>query len=77
MPRMDFDDVEKKALNLSPQDRARLARDLLDSLEPRPDEESRRLWLDEAARRAAELDRGDAALTPAEEVARKARTLLR
>lgn len=77
MPRMDFDDVEKKALNLSAQDRARLARDLLDSLEPPAPEESRRQWLDEAERRAAELDRGDTTLTPAAGVARKARTLLK
>jgi putative addiction module component (TIGR02574 family) len=77
MQRMDFDEVEKKALKLPAQDRARLARDLLDSLEPLPPEESRRQWLDEAERRAADLDRGGAALTPADEVARKARTLLK
>lgn len=77
MQRMDFDDVEKKALGLSPRDRDRLARDLLDSLEPLAPEESRRLWLDEAERRASELDRGSSAPIPAEEVAKKARTLLK
>jgi hypothetical protein len=34
------------------------------------------LWLEEAARRAGQIDSGAVALVPADEVSRKARTLL-
>ena len=74
---MDFAAVEEQALSLSAEDRARLAHELLDSLERLPPAELNKLWLDEAERRAAQLDRGEAVLVPAEEVARKAQALLK
>lgn len=74
---MDFDTVEKQALQLSPADRARLARELLDSLEALPPDESRRAWLDEAERRARQIDSGEVTLVPADEVAEEARALLK
>ena len=74
---MDFASIEKQALSLPAEDRARLAQELLGSLETLSPEEHRALWLDEAQRRAAQIDRGDAVLVPAEEVARKARALLK
>jgi putative addiction module component (TIGR02574 family) len=74
---MDIEVLEREALKLSPEQRARLARELLDSLDKLPAEELDRLWLDEASHRAAQIDAGDVALVSAEEVDRKARALLR
>jgi len=74
---MDFSSIEEQALSLSAEDRARLAHELLDSLDQLSPAELRGLWLDEAERRAAQIDRGEATLVPAEEVARKARALLK
>jgi DNA-binding transcriptional regulator YiaG len=42
-----------------------------------PDFEFEEMWLDEAERRAAEIDNGLVKLIPAAEVSRKARTLLK
>jgi hypothetical protein len=74
---MDFDSVEKQALSLSTDDRARLAQELLESLDTLPPDELRKLWLDEAERRATQIDRGEAVLVSGDEVARKARALLK
>jgi hypothetical protein len=74
---MDFDALEKKALSLVPEERARLASGLLDSLDNLPPAESRQLWLDEARRRAQQIDNGEVELIAAEEVARKAQALLK
>ncbi|MBL8199782.1 MAG: addiction module protein [Chromatiales bacterium] len=40
------------------------------------DPEREQLWLEEAARRAAQIDSGEVELIPGQEVARKARALL-
>lgn len=40
------------------------------------DAEREKLWLDEATRRAAQIDNGEVELIPGEDVARKARALL-
>ena len=74
---MDFDTIEEQALSLPAEDRARLAHELLDSLDQLSPAELRGLWLDEAERRAGQIDRGEAALVSAVEVARKARSLLK
>ena len=74
---MDIEVLEREALKLSPELRARLARELLESLDTLPPEELDRLWLDEANHRAAQIDAGDVELTSSEEVDRKARALLR
>lgn len=57
--------------------RARLGQELLDSLDEFPPQEIDRLWLEEASRRAARIDAGEVELVSAEDVDRKARTLLR
>ena len=70
---MDIDALEREALKLPAEDRARLVRDLLEMmLRPfrAPDAE-------EAAQRAAQIDAGEVELISAEEVDRKARALLR
>ena len=74
---MDIDALELEALKLPAEDRARLVRDLLDSLDELSAEELDRLWLEEASQRAAQIDAGEVELIPAEEVDRKARALLR
>ena len=63
-------EVEKDALRLSPEDRARLAVRLLSSLEDATEspEEIERLWLAEAERRFQELRDGVVCGIPAQEV---------
>ena len=74
---MDFDLVEKQALGLPAKDRARLVKDLLESLDELTPAEVKSLWLDEAEKRAGQIDRGEVDLASAEEVAREARALLK
>ena len=74
---MDSKLVEKHALELSAPDRAKLAHKLLESLDTLSDAEREQLWLTEAARRAAQIDSGEVELVPGQEVARKARALLK
>ena len=69
--------IEQEALHLPLEDRAQLAQKLLLSLDALSDEELEDVWLTEASRRVRELDRGEAQPVPADEVRRKARTLLR
>lgn len=52
-------DVASEALALDPRSRASLAKQLLDSLDNLSDEESERLWTEEAERRYAEYKNGD------------------
>ncbi len=74
---MDTAKIERDALHLVPAERAKLAQKLLLSLESIPETELDQLWLDEAERRAREIDEGRVQLIPAEEVSRKARKLLK
>jgi putative addiction module component (TIGR02574 family) len=74
---MDITAIEREALKLSPEDRARLVRELLESLDNLSSQDLERLWLEEASLRAAQLDTGEATLVPGDEVDRKARALLR
>jgi hypothetical protein len=74
---MDSKSLEKQALGLRAPDRAKLAQRLLESLDDLGDAEREKLWLDEAARRAAQIDRGEVELISGEVVARKARALLK
>lgn len=74
---MNAKQIEVEALHLTPDERAALAQKLLLSLDsPAPDEVLGD-WLAEARRRAQELDDGTVQAVPAEEVRRKARSLLR
>ncbi|MCH2518893.1 MAG: addiction module protein [Dehalococcoidia bacterium] len=74
---MDPQTIEREALLLPQEDRAKLAQKLLLSLDTLSDEESKQAWLVEADRRARELDNGNVQPISAEEVRRKARSLLR
>ena len=74
---MDLHTIEHAALRLPEEDRAKLAQKLLLSLDNLSTEELEQTWLIEAARRARELDHGEAQPISADEVLRKARALLR
>jgi len=74
---MKLNQIEAEALNLSEEERAKLAQKLLLSLDTPSEEEIAEDWLMEAQRRARELDEGIVQPVPAEEVRRKAQALLR
>lgn len=61
---MKFEDIEKQALGLAPQQRARLAHELLDSIDQLSAAELESLWLDEAEQRARAIDSGATELGP-------------
>jgi putative addiction module component (TIGR02574 family) len=61
------DDLLTQVLSLPPGERARLAEQLLESLEP-PNERNRQLWAEEAERRLEAYERGDLKASPADEV---------
>ncbi len=74
---MNLVDLEQEALKLPVGERAHLAEILLESLDTLSEEEHRRLWAEEAARRDAALDADPSAGRPADEVFRDARARLR
>ena len=74
---MDIQTIEREALGLKPAHRAKLAHELLESLDTLSPEEINELWLDEAEHRLKELDEGLVQLVPGEDVYRKAQALLK
>lgn len=74
---MKFGTLEKEALDLPMQDRARLAQRLLESLDEVPESEAEQLWLDVAARRAQEIDQGAVKLVSAQELEARVAALLK
>lgn len=65
---MTPDDLLAAALELPPTERAELARELLSSLDSLSDAEVDALWLQEAERRAGEIESEAASLMPTNEV---------
>ncbi len=74
---MDFQTIETEALHLSREERTRLIKQLVLSLDTPSKEELRDDWLREAQRRATEWDEGVIQPTPGDEVLKKARALIR
>ena len=74
---MDSKTLQQAALSLPAEERAALAEKLLSSLDEPSEAELERTWLAEAARRASELDRGEVQPISADDVRRKAQSLLR
>jgi putative addiction module component (TIGR02574 family) len=68
--------IEEQARALSPEDRAKLAESMLESLHA-PVSEVEAAWADEIERRVAAFDRGEIPSYSAEEVFADARRLLR
>ena len=60
--------LEDQVIRLPHRDRARIALALIDSLDPGKDEDVTELWLDEAERRLAAYDAGQAEGRDAEQV---------
>ena len=69
--------LEKDAFSLTAADRARLAMDLIKSLDNHDDADAEELWLQEAERRYREYRKGNLATRPAEDVFRDAFAKLR
>jgi putative addiction module component (TIGR02574 family) len=74
---VDLKGITDIALSLPVEERARLVRQLLESLDTLPSAEVEQLWLEEAARRADQIDRGAVKLVPADEVLARACALLK
>ena len=74
---MNIETISREALLLPPQERAQLAEQLLSSLDTLTETETEQLWLQEAARRADEMDRVLVKRIPAEVVYREAQALLK
>ena len=74
---MNLKQIENEALRLSEEKRAELAQKLLLSLDVLTEDEIADDWIAEVQRRAREIDEGTVQPIPADEVRRKARTLLR
>jgi putative addiction module component (TIGR02574 family) len=73
---MDMKSLENEALGLPSQDRAKLALDLIESLEMLSPVEIEELWAQEAQRRADQIDNLPVALISAEIVSARAHALL-
>ena len=74
----NINEIEKKALELSPHDRALLIRQLLESLEEGDEEENaEELWIDEAKRRYDLYKQGKASEKPVNQVLENAKTKLK
>jgi putative addiction module component (TIGR02574 family) len=74
---MKAETIRREALSLPVQERAELAEQLLSSLDALSEAEIEQLWLQEAARRAEEMDRGFTKRVAADEVRRQAQALLK
>jgi putative addiction module component (TIGR02574 family) len=66
--------IEKEALELPIDKRAKLAQRLLESVDELSAAEAEKLWAQEAARRAREIDEGKVQLVSSEELERRMRT---
>jgi len=69
--------VIEKALALSPQDRARVAHELIASLDQAEDADAEDAWVSEVQERLAAVDRGDVELVDWETVRARVRARLR
>jgi putative addiction module component (TIGR02574 family) len=65
---MTIDELKREAMRLYATERARLARELLVSLDDLTEAEVERLWLEEAERRRLDFEAGKTTLIPADEV---------
>jgi putative addiction module component (TIGR02574 family) len=74
---MNIDTIRHEALSLPPKERAQLAEQLLSSLETLSETEIEQLWLQEAVRRADEMDKGLVQRIPADQVYAEALALLK
>jgi putative addiction module component (TIGR02574 family) len=71
------DELSARAKALSAEDRARLAEELLESLQWEADADAEAAWDREIERRVGEIESGTVRLIPAEEVHTEGRRLIR
>jgi len=69
-------EIEEEALRLPPHERAQLAERLINSLNEEENQETERLWLEEAERRYQEYKEGKVKTKSAEMVFKEARSKL-
>jgi putative addiction module component (TIGR02574 family) len=74
---MTFKELEAQARALTPEERAKLAEALLESLQDAPNAEIAAAWDREIQSRAAAYDRGELEMISAEDVFAEARRLVR
>ena len=74
---MDWETLEREALALPPAERARLAHELIESLDALSPAGIEGPWIEEAERRLARLRSGEDVSLDGESVAQKARALLK
>jgi len=72
---LDYAEIEKSARLLTPEDRARLAEAMTESLRDAMPPETEAAWEAEIKRRVEAYERGEASLVPAEDVFAKARKI--
>jgi putative addiction module component (TIGR02574 family) len=70
------EELAKKARSLPPEDRVRLAEELLATVQE-TDEDVEAAWEEEIRRRVAEIENGTAKLVPADEVFAEVRRLIK
>ena len=70
------EELSRKALSLSPEERVQLAEELLATVQE-VDADVEAAWDEEIKRRVAEIDNGTAKLIPAEEVFAEVRRLIK
>ncbi len=71
------EELKTEVLRLAPKDRAKLAHELLESLEALSEAEIESLWVEEALRRDREFDNDSVPLRCADDVLKEARSRLR
>lgn len=74
---MNASAVEKEALALPLQERAKLVEVLLESLDTLSEQEAEALWLDEAERRSLQIDEGKVELVAPAELERRVQARLK
>ena len=72
-----FDDLEKQARRLTPQEKASLARILIEDLDPSSDSNVERLWIEESQRRYEAYLNGELKAVSGEEVMSRVRSRLK
>lgn len=72
-----FDELEKRARMLTPQEKATLARILIEELDPTVDSQVEQLWIAESQRRYEAYLRGEPESLPGDEVISRARSRLK
>ena len=73
---MSLEELVAEVKKLSLEDRAALAKRIVESLDELSESEIEALWVQEAQRRLEELEQGRAIEIPAEEVLRRARAAI-